>query len=127
MQQHAVVSQGVFPVWLDKKHGWSGGSYQDAEEFCHGMGGKKLCPYAIYCPDGFGRQPLGGHNAVLNNEGIQYAPIFGANNQWVMVGQKDGNAATTCMLHSQLEGGLPDWGLNEERQDLKNHILCCKF
>jgi len=127
IEAHSVVAKGAIPVWLDRKHGWGGGSYDDAQEFCNELGGKKLCPYAIYCPDGLGSQPLGGHSAYLNYEGIQYAPIFGASNEWVMIGQKDGNAATTCMLHSQLEGGKPDWGLNEERQDIKNHILCCTF
>ena len=123
-QQHAIEAQ-MSPIWLDTKHGWGGGSHQDAQKFCNELGGKKLCPYSAYCPHGVGRQPLGGHSTDFNSQGVQYAPLFGESNEWVMIGQKDGNAATTCMLHTQLEGGEPDWGLNEERQDIKNHILCC--
>ncbi len=33
-------------IWLDESHGWSGGSYQDAEAFCEGLGGKHVCPYS---------------------------------------------------------------------------------
>ncbi|KAK1747693.1 hypothetical protein QTG54_001656 [Skeletonema marinoi] len=127
INQHQGITKGMSPIWLDTKHGWSGGSHQDAQKFCNELGGKKLCPYAVYCPDGIGRQPLSGHSTDLNSQGVQYSPIFGESNEWVMIGQKDGNAATTCMLHTQLEGGEPDWGLNEERQDIKNHVLCCSF
>ena len=31
----------------------------------------------------------------------QYAPIMGGNNQWVMIGTKDGKEETTCMTHRQ--------------------------
>jgi len=127
INQHQGITKGMSPIWLDTKHGWSGGSHQDAQKFCNELGGKKLCPYAVYCPDGIGRQPLSGHSTDFNSQGVQYSPIFGESNEWVMIGQKDGNAATTCMLHTQLEGGEPDWGLNEERQDIKNHVLCCSF
>ena len=41
-----AISRNMNPIWLDSKHGWKGGSYTEAEEFCHGLGGKKLCPYA---------------------------------------------------------------------------------
>jgi hypothetical protein len=125
-QQHAIEIQ-MSPIWLDKKHGWGGGSHEDAEKFCNELGGKKLCPYVAYCPHGVGRQPLGGHSADFNSQGVQYSPLYGESNAWVMIGQKDGNAATTCMMHTQLEGGEPDWGLNDERQDIKNHILCCSI
>ena len=39
-------------IWLDENHGWSGGSYKDAERFCEGLGGKDICPYsACKCED----------------------------------------------------------------------------
>lgn len=40
-----VVSTGMNSIWLDQSHGWKGGSYTDGEQFCDGLGGKKLCPY----------------------------------------------------------------------------------
>lgn len=33
------------PIWMDKSHGWNGGSYSDGEKFCEGLD-KKLCPYS---------------------------------------------------------------------------------
>lgn len=33
-------------IWLDESHGWTGGSYEDAETFCEGLGGKHICPYS---------------------------------------------------------------------------------
>ena len=127
VEKYSIVTKGMSPVWLGSTHGWSGGSHLDAQKFCNDFGGKELCPYAVYCPDGAGKQPLSGHGTDFNSQGIQYSPIYGDSNSWVMIGQKDGNAATTCMLHSQLEGFQPDWGLNKERQEIKNHILCCNF
>jgi len=127
IEQQQAIERQMSPIWLDAKHGWSGGSHQDAQKFCNELGGKKLCPLAAYCPHGIGRQPLGGHSADFNSQGVQYAPLSGDSNSWVMIGQKDGNAATTCMMHTQLEGGEPDWGLNDERKEIKNHILCCSM
>ena len=46
MTHETDISRGMNPIWLDDSHGWSGGSYSDAEEFCAGIGGKRLCPYA---------------------------------------------------------------------------------
>jgi hypothetical protein len=45
LTEKAVVSKGMNSIWLDESHGWNGGSYSDGEQFCEGLGGKKLCPY----------------------------------------------------------------------------------
>ena len=46
LKKEQDISRGMNPIWLDDKHGWNGGSYNDAVEFCQGVGGKRLCPYA---------------------------------------------------------------------------------
>jgi hypothetical protein len=46
-------------------------------------------------------------------------------NEWVMVGQKDGNDATTCYTHDELEGNFPDWGLTSDVPEVKKYIMCC--
>ena len=46
LKKEQDISRGMNPIWLDDKHGWNGGSYDDAVEFCQGVGGKRLCPYA---------------------------------------------------------------------------------
>lgn len=48
MKHEQDIKRGMNPIWLDSSHGWSGGSYSDAEQFCQQLGGKKLCPYATY-------------------------------------------------------------------------------
>ena len=68
-----AISRNMNPIWLDASHGWKGGSYSDAEQFCRGLGGKKLCPFAAYCPHGPGMNPMGGHSSDFNFEGEQYA------------------------------------------------------
>ena len=57
--------------------------------------------------------------------GEQYAPAFGHKNRWVMVGQKDGDPASTCQSHEHLEGSEPEWGLTNERPEKKLHVMCC--
>jgi len=59
-------------------------------------------------------------------EGEQWAPFLGKDdNNWVLVGRKYGNSATTCYSHEQLEGSLPVWGLSSENARVKRHIQCC--
>lgn len=62
-------------------------------------------------------------------EGVQWAPFMSDlpedENEWVMVGQKDGNDATTCYTHDELEGNFPDWGLTSDVPELKKYIMCC--
>jgi hypothetical protein len=77
------------------------------------------------CPHGPGHNPTGGHSVDFNLEGEQWAPVLDTDNQWVLIGRKYGNVATTCLLHNDLEGSLPDWGLTGDNSDAKLHIQCC--
>ncbi|KAL7550772.1 hypothetical protein ACHAWF_013996 [Thalassiosira exigua] len=120
------IAKELASEWLDVTDGWAGGSHADAEGFCSKRGnGKQLCPYAAYCPFGPGQPVSKGHSANISAEGVQWAPVFGHNNHWVMVGQKHKNSATTCFGHEDLEGDQPDWGLTSEKPEIKKHIMCC--
>lgn len=111
---------------MDTSHGWNGGSHDEAEQFCESFGNRKTCPYSVYCPHGPGHPVMGGHVTDFNTEGEQWAPIYGEQKHWVMIGQKYKNRATTCMTSQELEGGVPpDWGGPEA--DVKKHIMCCSF
>lgn len=121
------ISKAMQSIWLDQSHGWKGGSYTDAEEFCTNLGGKKLCPYSAYCPHGAGKAPMGGHSVDFNLQGEQWAPVFGKSNEWVLVGTKYENLATTCFMHDVLEGRPPEWGLTNENTAIKKYIQCCQF
>lgn len=120
-----VMQKQLSPLWLGANEGWNGGTHDDALAFCKSIRGQQLCPYSAYCPHGPGMPTMGRHKTDFNSEGEQYAPVFGSANHWVMIGQKDGNSATTCMSHNQLEGGLPDWGMSTDHAEMKKHILCC--
>jgi hypothetical protein len=122
-----AVSLDLEPVWMDEEDGWTGGSHDDAENFCNNIVGKSLCPYAAYCPHGPGQPVISGHDADFTTEGVQWAPVFGDENHWVLLSYKGSNSATTCMSHADLEGTAPDWGLSNARPWLKRHIMCCNL
>ena len=116
------------PLWLSAKEGWLGGSHEDAMTYCNSIRGKELCPYSVMCPLGQGHKVLSGRKQVdFTNEGEQYAPVFGHDNRWVMIGQKDGDPSTTCMSYEMIYKTLekPEWGLTSKRPELKSHIMCC--
>ncbi|KAL3782947.1 hypothetical protein ACHAW5_002728 [Stephanodiscus triporus] len=126
------------PLWLSSAEGWKGGSYTDAVAFCNSVRGKQLCPYSVICPNGPGHAVLGGlHQLEFNVDGLQYAPILGGENHWVMVGNvnnttddgtEDKDASTSkCMTYRQLEGKNPEWGLNGDMSEVKQHIMCCSI
>lgn len=114
------------PLWLGPREGWTGGSHDEATQFCQSIRGKELCPYSAMCPYGPGKNVMAGRHPVdFSSQGEQYAPIYGHANRWIMVGQKNGDASTTCMSHEQLEGRPPHWGLSGDRAEFKSHIMCC--
>jgi len=126
----SILHQKFKPLWLGAKEGWNGGSHDDAIEFCESIRGMKICPFAAICPKGDGEDAMvmgGRHMVEFKVEDEQYAPVFGKGNNWVMIGQKDGDPRTKCKTYHQLERGDPDWGLTSDRADIKKHIMCCNF
>jgi len=115
------------PIWMDTSHGWSGGSHDEAGKFCETFGNRKPCPYTAYCPHGPGHPVMGGHATDFNTEGEHWAPVYGEQNHWVMIGQKYQNRATTCMGNMELEGRVPDWGTSQYNAEMKKHVMCCAF
>ena len=79
------------------------------------------------CPHGPSHNPLGGHSVDFNLEGEQWSPVYGTENQWVLIGRKYENSAFTCMTHHDLEGSYPDWGLTRDNASAKLHIMCCSL
>jgi hypothetical protein len=125
LQAEKSVREEFSPVWFNSSDGWAAweaGSYDDALSFCKSKS-LSLCPVHAYCPMGPSKPVMGGHSGVFYGE--QWAPVLDAANQWVMIGQKYDNAATTCLTHEQLEGTLPDWGTTSQNSESKEHILCC--
>jgi len=79
---------------------------------------------AAYCPEGPSKQVLNGHEADFDEEGEQWAPVFGSN-VWILISKKGDNSATTCLSHTQLNGSKPEWGLDDSLEDKKKHVMCC--
>lgn len=121
-----ILHEKFRPLWLGSAEGWNGGSHEEAMEFCANVRGKTLCPYSAMCPLGPGHNVMYGRKPVdFSGDGEQYAPVYGHANRWVMVGQKNGDPATTCMSHEQLERKEPVWGSTGENPEQKMHIMCC--
>merc|ERR1712216_884242 len=127
-KQNAMVNDFT-PIWMDASHGWEGGSHDDAAEFCEKFGNRKLCPYSAYCPHGPGQPVMGGHDTDFDTEGEQWAPVYpGAKkNNWVMIGTKYQNRATTCMDNEELEGEEPSWGLSRENASMRSTLCAVHF
>ena len=122
----SILHDKFKPLWFD----WSGGSHDDAIQFCESVRGMNVCPYAAMCPNGDGPNAMvmGGRRVFefkVHDE--QYAPVFGEGNNWVMIGEKDGDPSAKCKTYHQLEKTSPDWGLTNDRADIKKHIMCCNF
>lgn len=122
MNDEKSVRDELSPQWMSSTDGYEAGSYEDASAFCKSKS-LTLCPLIAYCPWGPSKPVLSGHSAVFYGE--QWAPFIDGDNQWVMIGQKYDNAATTCLTHEQLEGNEPDWGTTSDNSDAKRHIMCC--
>ena len=122
-----VIKVTMQPTWYDSSGGWNGNSHSDAVDFCQKNGGKHLCPYVAYCPNGEGSQPFPGHPVDFNTETImQWSPWNEDTGKgWVLVSRKYQNSATTCMTYSELEGGIPSWDESSNLAEAKKYILCC--
>jgi len=126
-----ILHQKFKPLWLSSREGWNGGSHADAIKFCESVRGKKLCPYSAMCPKGPGHAVMGGrHHLEFDVKGEQYAPVMGGENHWVMIGSVGGEGdedggSSKCMTHRQLQGRAPEWGLNGDRAEVKQHVMCC--
>ena len=56
----------------------------------------------------------------------QWAPSLDYGNQWVMIGEVDGNKSTQCLDYGMLNGmDEAPWGSDGSNSELKHHILCC--
>jgi hypothetical protein len=122
-----IVHEKFKPLWLGSGEGWNGGSREDAVEFCRSIRGKEICPYSVMCPNGPGKSLMAGRRPVdFSGEGEQYAPAnILSHTIWVMVGVKDGDLSTTCMLQEQLEMNPSSWDLSTEFAGERKHIMCC--
>ena len=129
----ASIMNIFHPAWFTAEEGgWDGGSHDDAVNFCErltGSNGKgmELCPYHAYCPQGPAMPVIMGHGADFNEEGEQWAPVYGQSNHWVLIGKRGSNVSTTCLSHVQLTGEEPSWGLDGSSKEIKKYVLCCSL
>ena len=126
------------PLWFNESQGWNGGSHSDAVSFCSCIRGKRLCPYSAMCTHGPDGDVMGGRHALtfdVTGDGKQYAPVLGGTtNHWVRIGSseedggrrtEDGGGGDVCKTRRQLRSVSPKWGLNDNRKELKRHVMCC--
>jgi hypothetical protein len=121
-QLYHKISAAHRPVWYDRSTGWTGRTWDDAITFCNAHDENIPCPYEVYCPNE--KTLLSG---IMDTDGVSWAPIMNAHNEWVQVG----TGGTECALYSQLhDGQYPTWG--EDGSSMINteantrHIMCCR-
>lgn len=132
--KHAVdasIMNTFNPAWFSAaRGGWDGGSHNDAVAFCEKLTGShgksmELCPYHALCPQGPSMPVVGGHDVYFEEEGEQWAPIYGQHNHWVMIGNGDANISSLCQSHVKLTGEEPFWGLDWSHKEMKKYVMCC--
>lgn len=107
------VSKFFQTVWFGPNL-YSGTTYQEGMDFCASeAGGRIVCPYEAYCPDGPGTPPLFG---IRGSEDVAlWAPMLwdtGENSDnWVGVGPQN-----PCQ---EMEGG------GTRAENSLGHIMCC--
>jgi hypothetical protein len=127
--EHAVKNHYI-PFWFGFKDGWSGGTYDDAVDFCANLDPGRgdnfhLCPMKVYCPNGPDTdKPLFLQREAF--EGEQWAPTTLAHNAWIQIGRIDPENPRTCTMYNENNQKDPDWGLDGSEPGLKQHIMCCK-
>ena len=127
--EYAVQSKYI-PFWFGFKEGWSGGTYENARDFCASVDPGRgdsfhLCPLMAYCPNGpYHEKPLFLQKEAFNEE--QWAPTSFAPNDWIQIGKLSEDNPQTCMLYRETQKMEPSWGLDGSEPGLKQHILCCK-
>ena len=117
------ISASHRPVWYDRSTGWTGRTWDEAISFCNAHDNNIPCPYEVYCPNE--KTLLSG---IMDTEGVSWAPIMNAHNEWVQVG----SGGTECALYSLFHNGQsPTWGedgsssmINTEANT--RHIMCCR-
>jgi len=111
------------PVWWNAETGWSGGSHDDAINFCKTKD-KELCPYAAYCPLGSTRPALSGHGHTDAENAEQYVPSINRPNQWILITSQ--NDSAQCVDYKNLYSEDPPFGTSNSMKENKQHILCCE-
>lgn len=117
------ISASHRPVWYDRSTGWTGRTWDEAISFCTAHDNNIPCPYEVYCPNE--KTLLSG---IMDTDGVSWAPIMNAHNEWVQVG----SGGTECALYSLFHNGQsPTWGedgsssmINTEANT--RHIMCCR-
>jgi len=113
------------PVWFGRRHGYHGTTLDEAAAFCKNIGDMVLCPRTAYCPGT-------GNELYLQKdpfEGEQWAPAAASESgteqdHWIFVGNQDDRV--TCSTHEELHLTHPDWALDGNQEELKEHVLCCQ-
>eukprot|EP00985_Skeletonema_marinoi_P017771 scaffold9839_cov157-Skeletonema_marinoi.AAC.6 len=109
------ISMDMFkPIWYGRKHGWQGGTHQDAAKFCNNIGDMEVCPFMAVCPDG---------ETLLNDmspfPGEQWAPL--SDGDWALIGSA---GSKVCGQYNTLTG-QPSTDVDGMEADKKQHIMCC--
>lgn len=105
------------PIWFGRKHGWHGGSHQEAAQFCNNIGDMEFYPIMALCPDG---KTL--FNDMQPFPGEQWSPL--SDGDWALTGSIEADPSATCNPYNVLTQ-QPSTDMDEVSEDKKQHIMCC--
>jgi len=112
------------PIWYSiNSGGWTGGSYDDAIQFCVEKG-HTLCPRNVVCPRGPTFPAIEGWVSGADKVSEQWVPVSDQPNHWLMIGSLDKNENRLCRDYEMLNGNEPTWGSDRSEPGLKRHICC---
>ena len=106
----------VDPVWFTEVDGWTGTSYLEGVNYCASMGGRSVCTYEEYCPNGPGNAPYQGVQAPTdgkdgNDKAEWLSPVYIDQPIWIGVSKTN-----SCIWKGILDEG--------DASKVKS-ILCC--
>lgn len=101
-----AINLTMRPKWYNRSSGWSGGTFNDAVEFCSSVL-RQPCPYTAYCPAGEHMHPLGG----TKDRQQLWSPV--SSHEYVSIGLNQ-----TCKFEKTSSSVLDD--------ETSIYIACCE-
>jgi hypothetical protein len=107
--------------WYSRSDGWEGTTYTSANEFCSSQGGKTICPFQLYCPDGPGGVPFAAsaQQALLEYDSLFWSPVMNGLGEeaWAGIGM-----ANQCVPPLPTPRVSPDM-----LYQATSFIMCCEM
>ena len=105
--------------WYSRSDGWEGTTYESADKFCDSQGGKNICPFQLYCPDGPGGLPFAAsaQQALLEYDSLFWSPVMNGLGEEAWAGIGSANRCVPPLPHPRVSP--------EMLEQATSFIMCC--